>query len=87
MCGFERAFRWQRAAEGRHAISNTDYPRHVFPGDEVRTLCGITAILSRDDFEMRLASGAPAPTCQACTAEWMQHENGARPRVRRRSAR
>ena len=70
----DRAFRWQRAANGRHAISNAKYPRHVFPGDEITTLCGVTAILGRDDFELLLANGAPAPTCRPCTTKWQEYE-------------
>jgi hypothetical protein len=69
----DRPFRWQRAADGLHAVPS--YPENLFPGDEIRTLCGITAILTRADFTRRLANGAPPPTCHTCTQEWVHREH------------
>lgn len=71
MC--DRPFRWQRVDEGLHAIPSR--PEQVFPGDAVKTLCGITTTLTRDDFTRRLANGAPPPTCHTCTSEWISREN------------
>jgi hypothetical protein len=79
----ERPFRWQCAAEGLHAISNSGYPEQVFPGDEINALCGITATLTRADYTPRLPSGAPVPTCSACTAEWIRRENMLNPQARK----
>jgi len=72
MC--HRAFRWQSAAGGLHAISNSSYVDHVFPGDEITTLCGVVATLTRADFTYKLPSGAPVPTCRKCTDEWITRE-------------
>jgi len=71
-----RKFQWQRAVDGLHAIPAQ--PERVFPGDEVTTLCGVTATLTRADFTYKLPSGEPAPTCQNCTTTWIAHES--RPR-------
>ena len=71
----DRKFQWQRAADGLHAIPSR--PEQVLPGDEIRTLCGISATLTREDFERRLPNGAPAPTCQRCTTAWITRESSA----------
>lgn len=76
MC--DRPFRWQRVSDGLHAIASR--PEHVFPGDVVTTLCGISTTLTRDDFTRRLRTGAPPPTCHECTSEWIRRENLSRSR-------
>jgi len=77
----DRPFRWQRAADGLHAIPSR--PEQVFPGDEISTLCGISATLTRTDFARRLSSGAPPPTCLSCTREWIRRESQGHSRNRR----
>ena len=72
----DRPFRWHRVAGMLHAISNTDY-FDAFPDDEIETLCGLTARLTRIDCSRRLAklpNGAPAPTCRACHRRWCEIE-------------
>lgn len=69
-----RAFEWQAAAGGLHAIRDTaDMTHPPLPGDEIHTLCGVDATLTREDWRRRVLR----PTCSDCLTAWCRHDDAA----------
>lgn len=59
-------FEWQECGPRSHAIPYS-HDRRPLPGDEVRTLCGGTFTLVRDDFRRDHPN---LSTCSDCMHAW-----------------
>jgi hypothetical protein len=60
-------FEWQDCGPTAHAIPKSA-TKPPLPGDDVRTLCGLTATLTREDFSRENRWWIPC--CKPCTAAW-----------------
>ncbi|MEO6087448.1 MAG: zinc finger protein [Umezawaea sp.] len=71
---------WHDAGGLRHAISLVAYPLPPRPEEEIDTLCGLSVVLTRQDFPALAEYRRYRKTCLDCDAVWRLRENiSARP--------